>query len=163
MKNLIAQLQTWWSSISQREQYLVIACSALVGLGVIYWGMIQPVAQRAEAAQMRIHSEKQLLNWVQNKADDIVQLRGKGGIRPSSQPLNQVIATSARRYKVELIRVQPRGEMLQVWVKEMPFNQFVDWLRHLKETQGIDVEFMDIDRGERPGVVEINRLQFKRG
>lgn len=163
MKNLIDSLQAWWSGTSQREQRLVIACSVLLVMGAIYWGVLQPLNQRAELAQARIQSEKQLLNWVTNKADEITELRGSGGIAVSTQPLNQVVSSSIRRYKIELIRVQPRGEMLQVWIKPVPFNQFVDWLTFLKEKQGVDVEFMDIDRSDRPGVIEINRLQFKRG
>ncbi|WP_299687033.1 type II secretion system protein M [uncultured Vibrio sp.] len=162
MRNVIEPLQAWWTSISQREQRLVIGCSTLLVVGVIYWGLLQPLSQRAELAQNHIQSEKQLLAWVSNKANEVVELRGSGGIS-TSQPLNQSVPTSMRRFEIELIRVQPRGEMLQVWVKPVPFNQFVDWLVYLKEKQGVEVEFMDIDRSDNPGVVDVKRLQFKRG
>ncbi|MFA0349193.1 type II secretion system protein M [Vibrio sp. F13] len=162
MRNMIEPLQAWWTSISQREQRLVIGCSILLVVGVVYWGLIQPLSQRAELAQTRIQSEKQLLTWVTNKANEVVELRGSGGI-VASQPLNQSVPASMRRFNIELIRVQPRGEMLQVWVKPVPFNKFVDWLTYLKEKQGVEVEFMDIDRSDNPGVIEVNRLQFKRG
>ncbi|CAM3024945.1 Type II secretion system protein M [Vibrio mytili] len=163
MKDLIAQVQTWWSSISQREQRLMLGCGVIVVIGILYWGLIQPVTQRAELAQSRIKSEKQLLVWVQDKANDITALRKSGGVTYSNQPLNQLISSSARRFKVELIRVQPRNESVQVWIKPVAFNQLVDWLRYLKEQQGIEVEFLDIDRTEQAGMVDVNRLQFKRG
>lgn len=38
MKNLISQAQVWWSSISQREQRLVMGCGAIAVIGIIYWG-----------------------------------------------------------------------------------------------------------------------------
>ncbi|MDV6253257.1 type II secretion system protein M [Vibrio sp. EA2] len=163
MKNLIAQVQAWWSSILQREQRMMMGCAVLVIVGVIYWGILQPMSQRAELAQSRIQSERQLLAWVQDKADDITALRKSGGVTYSNQPLNQLVSSSARRYKVELIRVQPRNESVQVWIKPLAFNQLVDWLRYLKEQQGIEVEFLDIDRTEQAGMIEVNRLQFKRG
>ncbi|CAE6879459.1 GSP) for the export of proteins [Vibrio sp. B1FLJ16] len=163
MKNLISQIQTWWSSISQREQRMVMGCGALVIIGLIYWGILQPVSQRAELAQSRIQSERQLLEWVQDKADDITALRKSGGVTYSNQPLNQLVSSSARRFKVELIRVQPRNESVQVWIKPLAFNQLIDWLRHLKEQQGIEVEFLDIDRTDQAGMIDVNRLQFKRG
>ncbi|MGR5133263.1 type II secretion system protein M [Vibrio alfacsensis] len=163
MKNLISPVQAWWSSISQREQRLVMGCGAMAVVGILYWGILQPMNQRAELAQSRIQSEKQLLNWVQDKADDITTLRKSGGVSFSSQPLNQVVSSSARRYKVELIRVQPRNDSVQVWIKPLAFNQMVDWLRYLKEQQGIEVEFLDIDRTEQAGMIDVNRLQFKRG
>ena len=163
MKNLISQVQTWWGSISQREQRMVMGCGVLVILGFVYWCILQPMNQRAELAQSRIQSEKQLLTWVQGKANDITALRKSGGVTYSNQPLNQLVSSSARRYKVELIRVQPRNESVQVWIKPLAFNQMVDWLRYLKEQQGIEVEFLDIDRTEQAGMIEVNRLQFKRG
>ncbi|MDK9775001.1 MULTISPECIES: type II secretion system protein M [unclassified Vibrio] len=163
MKNLIMSIQAWWSGISQREQRLVLGCGALAAIGIIYWGILQPITQRAELAQSRIQTEKQLLSWVEDKADDITALRRSGGVSYSTQPLNQIVSSSARRYKVELIRVQPRNESVQVWIKPLAFNQFVDWLRYLKEQQGIEVEFLDIDRTEQAGMIDVNRLQFKRG
>ncbi|UQA52392.1 type II secretion system protein M [Vibrio sp. ED002] len=163
MKNLIAQAQAWWNSISQREQRLMMGGGVIAIIGMIYWGLLQPMNQRAELAQTRIQSEKQLLNWVQDKADDITALRKSGGVSFSNQPLNQLVSSSARRYKVELIRVQPRNESVQVWIKPLAFNQMVDWLRYLKEQQGIEVEFLDIDRTDQAGMIDVNRLQFKRG
>ncbi|EIA1340866.1 type II secretion system protein M [Vibrio parahaemolyticus] len=163
MKNLISQAQAWWSGISQREQRLVMGCGALAILGILYWGLLQPMSQRAELAQSRIQSEKQLLTWVQDKADDITALRKSSGVSYSNQPLNQLISSSARRFKVELIRVQPRNDSVQVWIKPLAFNQLVDWLRYLKEQQGIEVEFLDIDRTDQAGMIDVNRLQFKRG
>jgi len=105
MTNLLNMFQAWWSSISQREQRLVVVCGVFGLIGLIYWGVLQPINARAEQAQLRIQSEKQLLSWV----------------------------------------------------------SLVDWLTFLKEKQGIEVEFMDIDRGKESGLVEVNRLQFKRG
>ncbi|MEF1303058.1 type II secretion system protein M, partial [Vibrio owensii] len=156
MKNLIAQAQAWWSSISLREQRLVMGGGIIAIIGMIYWGVLQPMNQRAELAQSRIQSEKQLLTWVQDKADDISALRKSGGVSFSNQPLNQVVSSSARRYKVELIRVQPRNDSVQVWIKPLAFNQMVDWLRYLKEQQGIEVEFLDIDRTDQAGMIDVN-------
>jgi general secretion pathway protein M len=163
MNNLLASLQTWWQSISQREQRLVIACTLLVLVGGLYWGVVQPVVTRADNAQMRIQSEKQLLAWVKDKADEIAVLKGQGGKSVSGLPINQAVSSSVQRFKVELIRVQPRGDEFQVWVAPMPFNQFMNWVTFLQENYGIGVIFLDLDKGTQEGMVEINRLQFGRG
>jgi len=163
MKNLLASLQTWWQSISQREQRLVVVCTVLILVGGLYWGVVQPVSNRADNAQLRIQSEKQLLAWVKDKADEINQLKGQGGKSVSSLPINQAISSSVSRFKVELIRVQPRGEEFQVWVAPMPFNQFMSWVTFLQESYGIGVVFLDLDKGDQEGMVEIKRLQFGRG
>ncbi|RTZ14596.1 type II secretion system protein M [Vibrio aquaticus] len=163
MEKLITPLQAWWQSISQREQRLVVVGAMLLIVGILYWGIIEPVATRAENAQMRIQSEKQLLSWVKNKADEIQQLKGQGGSSISNLPINQAVSSSVSRFKVELIRVQPRGEEFQVWIAPMPFNQFMNWIRYLQETYGIGVVFLDIDKGAQEGLIDVNRLQFGRG
>ncbi len=163
MKNLITPLQSWWQSITQREKQMVLVCGLFGLIAVIFWGVLQPLNERSALAKSKIQSEKQLLEWVTKRADDITTLRQQGGIVRSSEPLNQVIMTSTRRFKVELIRVQPRGEMMQVWVQPMPFSKLVDWIAYLKEKQGVDVEFIDIQRGKQPGLIEVQRLQLKRG
>ncbi|KJY84101.1 general secretion pathway protein GspM [Vibrio galatheae] len=163
MNKLINTLQTWWLSISQRERWLVLACTLLVVLGGIYWGIVAPISERADNAKMRIQSEKQLLSWVQSKADEISQYQGQGGRSVSNMPLNQAISSSVGRFKIELIRVQPRGEEFQVWVSPLPFNQLMNWIAFLQESHGIHVVFLDIDKDDQAGVVKVNRLQLSRG
>ncbi|MGF1698084.1 type II secretion system protein M [Vibrio kyushuensis] len=163
MDKLVTSFKLWWQSISLREQRLVLICSGLLIVGIGYWGILEPLNQRSIQANNRINSEKQLLNWVQSKADEIVQLRAKSGLATTTQPLNQVISSSANRFKVELIRIQPRDDMFQVWVQPLEFNQFLGWITYLKEQQGVDVEHLDIARTDQPGVVDVKRLQFKRG
>lgn len=163
MKSLLTSLQAWWLSISQREQQLVAVCLVLVVAGGLYWGMVQPVLDRADNAHTRIQNEKQLLTWVKNKADEISDLKTQGGVAVSSMPINQAVSSSVKRFGVELIRMQPRGEQFQVWVEPMPFNQFVAWIAYLQESYGIEAVFLDIDKGDQSGVIEINRLQLSRG
>ncbi len=163
MNSLIMPLQSWWQSISQREKRMVLVCGLIGLIAIIFWGVLQPLNERSALAKSRIQTEKQLLDWVSQRADEITTLRKQGGIVRSSEPLNQVIMTSTRQFNVELIRVQPRGEMMQVWVQPLPFSKLVDWIAYLKETQGVDVDFIDIQRGKQPGLIEVQRLQLKRG
>ncbi len=160
---LVMPFQRWWQSINQREKVMVSVCSLLIVVAVVFWGAVQPLKERREQAKSRIQSEKQLLSWVTDNAEKITALRKQGGVVRTSTPLNQVITTSTRQFKIELIRVQPRGEMMQVWVQPLPFSQLVAWIAYLKEQQGVDVEFMDIKRAKQNGVVEVQRLQLKRG
>ncbi|WP_428775592.1 type II secretion system protein M [Vibrio sp.] len=163
MNSLLTSLQSWWQGISTREQRMVIVASILLLVGGIYWGILAPLSQNAEAAQGRLVSEKQLLSWVSDKADDITRLRAAGGITVSSQPLNQILSSSANRFQISLTRVQPRGEMVQVWIEPLPFNRFIDWLAYLRDQQGVTIEFLDIAKADREGVVEVKRLQLSKG
>ncbi|WP_436317783.1 type II secretion system protein M [Vibrio agarivorans] len=163
MMEQLVTVKNWWQGLSQREQRLVGICVGFTLLGILYWGLVQPLQARAENARMRIDSERQLLSWVSSKADEVTELRAQGGIVTSNQPLNQLIYSSASRYQVEIIRMTPRDDMMQVWVQPIPFEQLLNWVTYLKEQQGVEVAFLDVDRTERTGVVDVKRLQFQKG
>ena len=163
MNKLLASLQVWWLRITPREQRLVMVGGVALVIGILFWGIYQPMVQRAELAQNQLRTEKQLLSWVQNKADDIVALRGNGAKALSPLPFNQAVSSSARRFNIELVRVQPRGEEMQVWVQPLPFNQLVSWLEYLQQNHGVEAQFLDIDKSERVGVVDVKRLQLSKG
>lgn len=163
MNKLYQSLTIWFKALSQREQRLVIIGSALVLLGGLYWGGIKPFIERAEMAQAKITSEKQLLSWVTAKANEIQQLRASVGNGASNLPINQAVSSSVSRFNIELIRMQPRGDQFQVWIAPIPFNKFIAWLAFLQEDYGIGVVFLDLDKGEKEGLIEVNRLQLSRG
>lgn len=77
--------------------------------------------------------------------------------------MNQVVNETTRQFNIELIRMQPRSEAVQVWVQPLPFNTLINWLAFLRDEHGIDAQFLDVSKADRTGVVEVNRLQLGRG
>lgn len=162
MKSQLHRFQLWWTQLSSREQRLltVVLLSGLM-ISVIF-GMVKPMHDSQVLAQQKRVNESQLLEWVKSKANQIESLRrSSGAAGVSRQPLNQVIATSSQEFNISLIRIQPRGEELQVWIAPLAFDRLLDWMNYLSSQQGISVTALDIERGEQNGVVEVRRLQFK--
>ncbi|WP_036824414.1 type II secretion system protein M, partial [Photobacterium sanctipauli] len=139
-------MKAWWTGLSPREQRLVLGGGIAMLVAVLYWGIWQPLAASTENAERRLNSERQLLTWVSTKADEIVSLRSATGSTGSvsDKGLNQVVNETTRQFRIELIRIQPRDEMLQVWVKPLPFNTLVNWLAFLRDEHGIDAQFLDV-------------------
>ncbi|UXI01177.1 type II secretion system protein M [Photobacterium sp. TY1-4] len=158
-------MNAWWKSLSGREQRLVLGGGIALVIAVLYWGIWQPLSSRADLAAQQLQTERQLLNWVSGKADEITALRARSGSSGmvSDQGLNQVVNETTRRFRIELIRMQPRDDAVQVWVQPLPFNTLVNWLAFLKDEYGIEAQFLDVSKGERAGVVEVSRLQLGRG
>ncbi len=102
MNRFITPLQSWWQSISQREKRMVVVCSVFALVAVVFWGVLQPMSEKSTQAKNRVLSEKQLVKWVTDNADKIVALRQQGGVVRTSEPLNQLITASTRRFNVEL-------------------------------------------------------------
>ena len=160
-------MMAWWKSISSREQNLLLSAFGLLIIACLFWGVWKPLQTRMQLAEQRVNSERQLLVWVQNNANEMVQLRkvaGKASTVDASKGLNRIISSSTARFKLDLIRMQPRNEdSIQVWVKPLPFNQLIDWLAFLRDKYGIDVQFLDTSKADRNGQVIVNRLQLGRG
>ncbi|MDX1303984.1 type II secretion system protein M [Photobacterium sp.] len=154
-----------WKALSLREQRLVLGGAGALALAVLYWGLWQPLSNRAEIAQTRIQAERQLLSWVEAKAEEITRLKGASGsaVKISDKGLNQIVNETTSRFRIELIRMQPRSEAVQVWVKPIPFNTLVNWLSFLRDEYGIEAQFLDISKTDVNGMVEVNRLQLGRG
>jgi general secretion pathway protein M len=63
---------------------------------------------------------------------------------------------------ITLSRIQPRGEDLQVWIDEVPFNRLLTWLGALQSKQGITAASLDLNSTETPGQVKVRRLLLTR-
>ncbi|WP_299019977.1 type II secretion system protein M [uncultured Photobacterium sp.] len=158
-------MNAWWKALSAREQRLVLGGGIALLVAVLYWGFWQPLENRAEVAENRLQSERQMLNWISAKADEITTLRRQSGSTGSvsNKGLNQVVNETTRQFRIELIRMQPRSEAVQVWVKPLPFNTLVNWLAFLKKEHGIDAQFLDVSKTDNAGMIEVSRLQLGRG
>ncbi|MDC0610015.1 type II secretion system protein M [Vibrio sp.] len=165
MKQLSPKIKSWWLSLSKREQNLMAILAIALGIFVIYFGMVQPAISSVESARSRAASERALLTWVENQANQIVSLRRSSDqiSADNSIPFNQMINNSSQQYGLKLIRVQPRDDSYQVWFEPTSFNQFVDFIDYLQSQYGIRIEALELSRGNQPGLVEIKRLQMTSG
>ncbi|WP_223824367.1 type II secretion system protein M [Candidatus Enterovibrio escicola] len=152
----------YFQRLSRREKCLLRGVFSVLLLGGLYWGGIHPLCERVKLAKQWLSNEKILLTWVSEKAAEIEGLRATAGNRRqlSSLPLNQAVTTSVKRYNLEMVRLQPQQEELQVWLKPMPFNTLLSWLDFLEVTHGVQVKFIDLGKTDTEGVVDVKRLQL---
>ncbi|WP_038185920.1 type II secretion system protein GspM [Vibrio rhizosphaerae] len=155
---------TWWKTLSSREQRLLLVTVIFSVLALLYGGIVRPIQEQRVLAQNKLTAEQNLYAWVKDKADVLTQLRASGGKGTvSNEPMNQAVAGSTGKFGIRLIRMQPKGDGLQIWVEPVSFNQFIDWLAFLRQQYGIQVMVMDIDKAEKNGMVDIKRLELVRG
>lgn len=163
MKQRFKALQHSWLGLTRRERGLVVLGSSVLIITLLVWGIFMPLQQRITVAQSRLQAEQQLLEWTQKKADRIASLRANGGASVrTKQALIPTLSSSAQRYQVNLLRMQPNGERVQVWLEPLAFDQLLRWTEHLQDEFGIHVEQLDMVRTEQEGVVEVKRLQLAR-
>ncbi len=78
MKELLASVPAWWRSVTPREQKNGNGHRRFDGTRYRLLGHMAAFGERTAQAQARLQTEKQLLSWVSENANDIVTLRAQG-------------------------------------------------------------------------------------
>ena len=158
----IASVKTWWQGLQLREQRLVIALSIAVLVIALYSLVWQPLNDSVESKTKRLESRQALLTWVNDNTARYKQLQSATGQKPSTGSLSSIINRTANAQQLTITRMQPQGEELQVWLDSAPFTQLLFWLEHLANVEGLQVDAIDLAKGDTSGEVRVRRLQLSK-
>jgi general secretion pathway protein M len=149
-----------WQQLNLREQRLVIIMSSVIGIFLLYSVIWQPLNDNLLKANEKLARQQALLVWVSEKTQYFNQInQGKGPVK-SGGSLSSVINRTANQHQLTITRMQPQGENLQVWIDAASFTQLLFWLEHLANNEGLQVQNIDLARGDVPGEVRVRRLQL---
>ncbi len=152
-------MKTWWQQLNIREQRLVVVMSALISIFILYSLIWQPMNESIETSKLKIERQQELLTWVQESAQRYQQAKRNGG-RSSGESLSSIVNRTSRLEKINITRMQPQGDDLQVWIDEISFNQLLSWLEKLASRDGLQVKNIDLSKADQQGVVRVRRLQL---
>lgn len=152
-------MKAWWQQLNVREQKLVIVMSALVSIFILYSLIWQPLNEGIADKKLKIERQQALLTWVEENTQRYQQAKRSGG-RSSGESLSSIINRTSRLDKINITRMQPQGDDLQVWIDEISFNALLSWLEKLASREGLQVKSIDLSKAEQQGVVRVRRLQL---
>lgn len=152
-------LKSWFTSISEREQKLVIAAAIVGTLGIFYFLIWSPLHSAVNTQQAALASEKQTLMWVQEQAGRAQVLRQSSRKTSFNGSLTQLVNQTTRNANIPVSRMQPQGEELQVWIDQVEFNTLMSWLEQL-EKSGVSIMQSDVTEVDAQGFVQVRRLQL---
>lgn len=158
---MFEQFKDWWEGASEREQKMVLASAVVVLIALVYFLLWQPLASEMETKQQALERAEQTLSWVENSSSKLI-IAGVGGNKKSSRKsdLSQLINRTAKRYQVNISRIQSRDGRVDVWINRVEFKQFVDWLTKLENQYQVHIENVDINRGKEKGLIKVSRLSL---
>ncbi|MCH7370210.1 MULTISPECIES: GspM family type II secretion system protein ExeM [Aeromonas] len=161
---MMDKLQGWWHGISIREQRLVAVGGSCLLLGLCYWAIWQPVANRIAERERQVVNQQQTLAWLKEKGQEVLAMQGSSGRQiDTSGTLDGVVNRTAFNQKIKIARLQPQGQELQVWIDTVPFDALLLWLATLSDQHGVQVQVIEVARENlAPGLVKVRRLQLSR-
>lgn len=161
------QAQQWWKKREPREQQLIVVMSVLLGVLVFWYGIWQPLQNATQRAEQRVAMQQETLRHVIVTTQQIERLRD---VRPAQQrgqavtsaQLNSFISNTSAQHNLEVSRLQPQSDGVQVTYNEAVFDDLLAFLAVLEERQ-VQLEAIDLAAGDEPGMVRVRRLQVRTG
>lgn len=156
--NRIMELRTWYQSLQQREQKILLASAVVLGVMLVYAALLHPYFSSKRALQDDIVDRQALLTWMRPAAVQIQSLRGQqpSGL-PAGQSLLAVVDKSAgdAGFGAALKQVQTGNDgSVRVQMQAAGFDDLVRWLGSLQQRYGITVREFTAQRSASPGNVD---------
>ncbi len=158
----LSAIKAWWHGLNLREQRLVLAMGSAVSVFLLYSLLWMPLNENLAKTEKRLASRQALLTWVTDNTARYQSVRSTGGNKKSTGSLSSIINRTANQQQLTITRMQPQGEILQVWLDSAPFTQLLFWLEHLANNEGLQVQAIDLTQGDKTGEVRVRRLQLTR-
>jgi len=163
----LQQIRQWFSSLPQKERWMVSGTGALVFITLFYLMVWEPIHVGLQAEKQKQQSQKEILIWMQQAAGEVKALRSSGNrstVRGKNKPITLVIEQSINNagLKNSVKKIESSGNNgARVTLNEASFNQILVWLNTLATHNGTQVVSANIERAGKPGRVNA-RLSFER-
>jgi general secretion pathway protein M len=156
----VSSVKAWWHGLAIREQRLVLAMGSAVAIFLLYSLVWQPLNENLAAAKKNLVNRQALLTWVDENTARYQSAQLSSGKNPTTGSLSSIVNRTANQQQLTITRMQPQGELLQVWLDSVPFTQLLFWLEHLANKEGLQVQAIDLTKGDLQGEVRVRRLQL---
>ncbi|MFK5913449.1 MAG: type II secretion system protein M [Woeseiaceae bacterium] len=153
-------LQTWFLSLTLREQNLVKAASAIFIIFMLYLFIVDPISSNYLKNKKNVETASKTVSWMKAAATEVKRLGGSNALSSSSQG-KFALSTIDRSIKkaglgAMMKRVQPEGETgVRVWFENAAFDELIAWLASIELKQGLSVNEINIEQTETTGLVNV--------
>ena len=160
IQSLLSQLQQgrlgqWYATKSATDRLIIKAVAGLIVATVFYTGIWKPISDYTMNQQTRYVTELTLSEWV---------ALNQGALRNSARQPSQgsraapalipSITNAANQNQLKLDRLQPDSDGgVNITLQEQQFDHVLKWLTLLETKQGLSVERLSIDRGDKASKV----------
>lgn len=156
LQGAVRQAFTHYDRLPQRQRTITASIIGLLGIGLIYFLLIQPALQFSQRAKANIEQEKTLLAYMQEHADQIRQINAARKAKTGQDTSLLALASStAAEHHLTLQRFEPNADgKLAVWLSQVEFNSLLSWLDQLVRQYNIQIERLNISQSDKPALVE---------
>lgn len=149
----------WFYALSEREQKMVSMAGVALLIAIFYFALWSPLNNALAQQQQLLKSQESFASWVDDQAVRAAKLRQSTTGSSFNGSLTQLVNQTTRSSQIQVARMQPIGDNLQITIDEVLFADLITWLDVL-ERRGVIVIQSDITETNSAGYVQVRRLQL---
>jgi len=149
----------WFYALSEREQKMVSVAGIVSIIAIFYFALWVPLNNTLAQQKSLLESQTEFASWVDEQAVRAAKLRQSASGASFTGSLTQLVNQTTRTSKIQVARIQPVGDNLQISIDQVLFTDLVGWL-DLMERRGVVVIQSDITETNNAGYVQVRRLQL---
>ncbi|MBW9256199.1 MAG: type II secretion system protein M [Candidatus Thiodiazotropha sp. (ex. Lucinisca nassula)] len=160
-------MKQWWLSKTPQEHLAMIVGGTAVLLLLIYLIVWRPFQQSLEQKALLVKSQESTLQWMKDNADLVKNMRSDqpAKVAASNEALLTLVDRTAKRVQLrqQIKRIKPQGDdSVQLWVEQAAFDTLIRWLGQMTQEYALNIESLNIDRQDAPGLINA-RVVLQRG
>ncbi|PKH01107.1 type II secretion system protein M [Psychromonas sp. MB-3u-54] len=158
---MVERFNSWWESITEREQQLSLVSVFMILIAIIYWGIWQPLSIELDNSESQLQRAQQTLLSTKQRATLLVSAGvEQGPVVNKNQNITQIVTISARQNDIIFSRIINRNEQVEVQISNVEFDRFINWLSVLNTQYSVSVLNADISRADAEGYIKVSRLSL---
>ncbi len=126
------QLRAHWAALAPREQSLVLAAAAIVGLALLWWLLLAPALAQLRASPARhaaVNAQLQQMLSLQAEAQRLKEVP-----RPQPGEALRTLQASMPRQLSPATQLQAVGDRVTITLKAVPAESLAQWLAQVRST-----------------------------
>jgi len=150
-------LQALWDQRNSREKILLAVAGALFAVFLLYSILWAPAANGRADLQARLPQLQSQLARMSAEADEARTLKvSSASATPRGQALLDGLQASLAQQGLAGAQLSGNGRLLQLQIKDAPFNLCVSWLDQARRTYKLQVIEAKVTALPRPGEVAMS-------
>ncbi len=166
--NQLDPITNWYASLQAKERTMVAVMSVVIVLTLFYLLAWEPVYKGYEVERQKLESQKSILVWMKQAQQEVRSLRASGvksTRRSSNTPVSIVIEQTAASsgLKSQVSKIESSGKnSSRVKLANVSFNQMILWINTIEQNHGIVTSSINIEKTDKPGLVNAKITFSKR-
>ncbi len=166
--NQLDPITNWYASLQAKERTMVAVMSVVIVLTLFYLLAWEPVYKGYEVERQKLESQKSILVWMKQAQQEVRNLRASGvksTRRSSNTPVSIVIEQTAASsgLKSQVSKIESSGKnSSRVKLANVSFNQMILWINTIEQNHGIVTSSINIEKTDKPGLVNAKITFSKR-